>query len=347
MLVSDFQLNALIRNLELTVENGGLMADAKRKPWLTASQQIDHLKSRGVHFSLMSEDDARAYLEKNNNYFRLRAYRLGFPKVEEGVRKGEYANLDFKMLVDLSIVDMLLRYEMLPLTLDVEHFAKVKLLKRIETEGEDGYAVVSDFISSYDDTKLDGTSHNSLKDEIRRCKNSPYTGGLIARYADLGFPTWAFIEVISFGSFLYFYRFCANRFDDREMLKEFYILQAVKSLRNACAHNSCILNKLRADRPQFKPSYVVTRELSTIAGIGLDQRKSKMSNDRIQQIVTTLYAHRELASQGVSEHRAKSLAVFVQRMNRHVDYYRGNLQVSTGFDFLTKVISAWFPANVD
>lgn len=83
----------------------------------------------------MSEDDARVYLEKNSNYFRLRAYRLGFPKVEEGNRKGEYANLDFMMLVDLSIVDMLLRYEMLPLTLDVEHFAKVKLLKRIETEG--------------------------------------------------------------------------------------------------------------------------------------------------------------------------------------------------------------------
>lgn len=105
------------------------MTDANRKPWLTASEQIDHLKSRGVHFSLMSEDDARAYLEKNSNYFRLRAYRLGFPKVEEGARKGEYANLDFKMLVDLSIVDMLLRYEMLPLTLDVEHFAKVKLFK--------------------------------------------------------------------------------------------------------------------------------------------------------------------------------------------------------------------------
>lgn len=183
------------------------MTDANRKPWLTASEQIDHLKSRGVHFSLMSEDDARAYLEKNSNYFRLRAYRLGFPKVEEGNRKGEYANLDFKMLVDLSIVDMLLRYEMLPLTLDVEHFAKVKLLKRIETEGEDGYAVVSDFISSYDGTKPDGTPCNSLKDEILRCKNSPYTGGLIARYADFDFPAWAFIEVVSFGSFLYFSSF--------------------------------------------------------------------------------------------------------------------------------------------
>lgn len=72
------------------------MTDANRKPWLTASEQIGRLKSRGVHFSLMSEDDARAYLEKNSNYFRLRAYRLEFPKVEEGNCKGEYVNLNLK-----------------------------------------------------------------------------------------------------------------------------------------------------------------------------------------------------------------------------------------------------------
>lgn len=80
-------------------EIGDLMAAANRKPWLTASEQIDRLKSRGVHFSLMSEDDARAYLEKNNNYFRLRAYRLGFPKVEEGARKGEVCKSRFKEAV--------------------------------------------------------------------------------------------------------------------------------------------------------------------------------------------------------------------------------------------------------
>ena len=85
------------------------MTDASKKPWLTASEQIDHLKSRGVHFSLMSEDNARVYLEKNSNYFRLRAYRLGFPKVEEGTRKGEYANLDFKMLVDLSTCSFVMK----------------------------------------------------------------------------------------------------------------------------------------------------------------------------------------------------------------------------------------------
>ena len=52
------------------------MTDASKKPWLTASEQIDHLKSKGVHFSLMSEEDARAYLEKNSNYFRLRFLKL-------------------------------------------------------------------------------------------------------------------------------------------------------------------------------------------------------------------------------------------------------------------------------
>lgn len=88
ILASGLWLNAIIWKLKSIIENGDLMTDANRKPWLTASEQIDHLKSRGVHFSLMSEDDAKAYLENNSNYFRLRVYRLGFPKVEEEVRKG-------------------------------------------------------------------------------------------------------------------------------------------------------------------------------------------------------------------------------------------------------------------
>lgn len=75
---------------------------------------------------------------------------------------------------------------MFPPTLDIGHFAKVKLLKRIEMEGDDGHAVVSDFISSYDGAKPDGTPCNSPKAEIFRGKNSPCTGGLIARHANCG-----------------------------------------------------------------------------------------------------------------------------------------------------------------
>ena len=29
-------------------------------------------------------------------------------------------------------------------------------------------------------------------------------------------------------------------------------------------------------------------------------------------------------------------------MNRHIDYYEGNLQISSSFDFVSKLIDAWF-----
>ena len=318
---------------------------SKRKAWLTPVEQVAHLKSKGVRFDLISEADSVRYLTENSNYFRLRSYRTGFAKVDEGKRAGEYARLDFKMLVDLSIIDMLLRYEMLPMTLDVEHFAKVTLLGKIEASGEDGYAVVEDFLESYDWTGDDGKVHNATKDEISRGKSSPYAKCLIAKYPDFDYPAWAFMEVITFGTFAYFYKFCAERFGDQDMTDDFYLLQSVKGLRNACAHNNCIINDMTAGKPRHRARYAVMEALGGVDGVGAGQRRSKMSNERFQQIVTTLYMHERLASSGIHEHKCAELAEFVERMNCHLDYYAGNYQVISGFDFLTKVIGAWFPVE--
>ena len=313
------------------------------RPWLTPEEQVNHLKSKGVRFDLMSESDAVAYLSKNNNYFRLRSYRTGFSKVDDGPRKGQYTRLDFKMLVDLSIVDMLLRYEMLPMTLDIEHFAKVHLLERIEAAEEDGYEIVADFLASYDRINREGAVSNATKDEIRKGLSSPYVAGIIGKYPSFDFPVWAFLELITFGTFIYFYKFCAERFDDKVMRDRFYILQNVKSLRNACAHNNCILNEMAGGKSMFRPQNSVSRAVGQIASIGQSQRKSKLSNDRLQQVATTLYVHSLVASEGVHKNRSISLHKFVERMNRHVDYYDGNYQVSSGFDFITKLVDSWFP----
>ena len=245
------------------------------KRWLTPCEQVEHLKSKGVRFTLVSEEWAVSYLSKNNNYFRLRSYRTGFSKVEEGPRKGQYANLDFKMLVDLSIIDMLLRYQMLPMTLDIEHFAKVRLLERIEKAGEDGYDIVRNFLALYDETNSKGELVNSAKSEIRRGSSSPYVAGILAKYPDFDFPAWVFLELTSFGSFIYFYKFCANKFDDKKMADDFYLLQSVKSLRNACAHNNCILNEMSAGKPMFHARNAVSRAVGGIRTIGKGQRKSK------------------------------------------------------------------------
>lgn len=320
-------------------ENG---ASLKKKPWLTPQEQVEHLRNQGVRFDLMSENDATSYLAKNNNFFRLRSYRQGFAKVEEGKRKGQFANLDFKMLVDLSIIDMLLRYEMLRLTLDIEHFSKVMLLAHIEGHREDGYQLVQDFVASYDHSK-GGKTVNRLKQEIDQGKNSPYTKDLIAAFPDYCFPVWAFQEVISFGSFNYFTKFCAERFSDKVLVNDFYLLQDVRSLRNACAHNNCIINDMGAKPGGRRPNDAISQAVSAVDSIGSGQRRSKLSNDRLRQIVATLYLHKERASAGILEHRAEDMHSFTERMKKNIDYYNGNNQIRSGFKFIDALVKSWYP----
>lgn len=42
------------------------------------------MKSHGVKFDIMSEGEARDYLQLNNTYFRLRSYRTNFSKHSRG-----------------------------------------------------------------------------------------------------------------------------------------------------------------------------------------------------------------------------------------------------------------------
>jgi len=309
-----------------------------RKPWLTPSQQVAHLKSEGVGFRICSESDAEEYLKSNNNYFRLKSYRANFARVEGGPNDGKYIGLDFGMLTDLSIIDMRLRNEMLLITLDVEHFAKVRLLDKMEGRQEDGYGIAKDFLQ-----EQDGLGTHPY-DEIDKGKSSPYTRGLVERRPDYGFPAWELVEVISFGRFIHFYKFCADRFDDRRMRNDFYMLQSVKGLRNGCAHNNCIINDLRAGTPPYAPRSEVKSALGRV-GVRGDMQRTKLSNERMQQIATTLFMHSELASVGIHNARAKSLGALRQRMDRHADYYRECAPVSTSFDFIGRMVSGWYPTD--
>ena len=299
--------------------------DHDKKPWLTPLEQIAHLRSKGVRFDLISETEACSYLAENNNYFRIRSYRTNFEKVAEGTRRGQYANLDFKMLVDLSIVDMLLRNELLPMSLDIEHFSKVRLLRAIEARSEDGYDIVADFLNSQDRQNRDGSVTNTTKREIERGRKSAYTANLLNKYPEHDYPAWVFMEVVAFGTFLSFYKFSSERFGSKTLRDEFYLLQSVKSIRNACAHNNCILNNMTNGTSMFNA-----------------QRRSKMRIDIFQQIATTFFMHQKLSSSGIKEHRTESLLKFEKRMNKHSDYYKDNYQVTSGFSFISQLIHGWY-----
>lgn len=119
----------------------------------------------------------------------------------------------------------------------------------------------------------------------------------------------------------------------------------VKNFRNACAHNNCVLNDLSTAGGARTSGRAVTQALANVPGVGKSQRRLKMRNKRLAQIVTVLFMHRALASDGVKTHAAKSLSAFLARMNKHLEYYRGVDSVASTFTFLTNVVTSWYPSD--
>ena len=119
----------------------------QKKHLLTTEKQIEHLKSKGIAFDLVSEKDAFSYLQNESHFFKLIAYRKNYQKYEYGDHAGQYIHLElFGDLEDLTEIDRFLRSVLLQLSLDVEYYAKMKIFKVIEEHHEDGYQIVVDFL---------------------------------------------------------------------------------------------------------------------------------------------------------------------------------------------------------
>lgn len=314
------------------------------KPWLTPAQQVLHLESEGIKFELASKEEAACYLEANNNFFRINLFRKGFPKYEGGLRDGLFINLDFGMLRDLAIIDYEFRQVLLSVSIDVEHFSKIQLLRYLERRQEDGYSVVGDFISINDRRLESGKIVNSVKSEIDRGANGCYTKQIIADYPDYRFPVWAFVELIPFGTFNHFLFHVAKGNGDKKLKSRFYQLQSVKALRNACGHNNCIIDDLQGGDPSHEINRNVKNALRAV-GFSNTTLSTKLSNDRIQQIATTLYLHHLIASPGVVAAKGIQLHRSVDRMFRNVSYYEKNDSVKSSFSFFRDMIDAWYPSG--
>ncbi|MDR3315414.1 MAG: Abi family protein [Coriobacteriales bacterium] len=319
-----------------------------RKPILTVEQQIAHLKNKGITFEQISKDDAADYLATKNNFLRVAAYREVFFRQSDGDSVGQYLNLDFSYLVDLASIDHRLREVMLPITLDIEHFAKVKVLDRItQLTSEDGYSIVSDFIESLAPKYRKGFE-NDLKYRGSATSSDLYSGSLIAKYQD-DMPAWVLLEAISFGLFLTFYRFCAQRWDDQQMLDEHYLMKQVKSVRNACAHNSCIINCFRSGlKSQISTSHSVTTALSKCGVRNSKTRRAKLDNPIMQQIVATLYTYKTIVNSEASFDRTiNTLQALKVRIAKNCQYYTKANALMSFLHFTERVIDIWFPVAQD
>lgn len=314
------------------------------KPLLNIEQQIDYMKKKGITFNYTKESEAKKYLSLNNYYFRISSYRKNYySRKENNLLK--YVDLDFAYLKDLSIIDSQLRSLVVIMCLDIEFYTKIEIMRLIETYNEDGYSIVEDYFHS-----LSKKQHKILKQELERSGSSNYTHDLYKHYNlqlnnDFDYikvPVWVFLEIISFGSLISFYKFCAERFNSKELLDKHYLLKSCKSLRNAAAHNSCILNDLSSGNAKIKANVIVSRKLSDLENISRNARKKKMSNIRIQEIVTLFISyHLFVTSEGLKEKTQNKMMLFSDRMFKNIDYYKTNNLIYSTFIFLKTVIDDW------
>ena len=169
---------------------GNKLSDAMvlpRRPKLTIEQQVEHLKNKGVAFTLCTEEQAASFLAYSTFFFKVKAFDKDY---EINPKTGKYLNLDFAYLMELSTLDMHLRRLILHATLDLEHYLKVMLIREIsENPDEDGYEIVDRFFSVYPEVK----ASISAKSENSMCRD------LIRKLEKEGYAVWNLIEVLSFG----------------------------------------------------------------------------------------------------------------------------------------------------
>ncbi len=333
-----------------------------RKPMLTSDQLIDHLKDKGVLFNITSEGDAKKHLSEHNNYFKLSSYRKNYPKADKGVNAGKYLSLEFAYLVELARLDTEIRHLLLQMSLDIEHFLKVALIKAVEDRmatigDEDGYKIIEGFLLADDVQPVSERAQilskrsGGFARKVSQNQKNPYCRGLINNYSD-EMPVWTFVELVSFG--------------DLRDLVEYYSLKTgwtppvdlqsldrVRQIRNACAHGNAIINDLRrvtdpqkvgvSTTPLYLTSFLKNASVTKLTRI------HKMQNPRVNQIVHLLYIYDTMVtSKNTRTKRLSELKNLLNvRMKQNSTYFQSNNMLTSTYQFFVKIVDYMYNKTVN
>lgn len=296
-----------------------------KKTLMSPEDLVLHMKERGIQFNIISHAEAISFLTNNNYYKKFSCYKKNYTYAPDKDGNKKYQQLEFAYLLELSVLDMRLRYLIMQMCLDIEHAVKIWVINECIKINDDGYAICSQFLKKYPDVAANTENHSS----------SPYCEELINCHKHR-YPIWILLEVLSFGDLCKLYKW----FNDNYIRKtpNTDIIFRVRELRNAAAHSHCLIRDLKSGNATPPPC--VSNFVSSITTISPSARKSKLKNCFLCDFVSTLFFYDVIVKSEGSKNRIyKELSLlFNERMLRHKDYFTQNILVKSSYEFCKKVV---------
>jgi len=266
---------------------------------------ISHMKSKRIRFEITSEDEAKRYLQQDNYYFRVTAYRKNFPKVN-----GKYIDLDFAYLQDMVEIDLLLRELILKMSLHLEQSIRSRLINVITLDKrEDGYSIVDEF-KQYD-------SYGFIQ-TMKYLKNNKYSVGLNKKYSSK-ISAWVFLEIMSFGTLCRFTEFYYNKSGFQSLKETSELLKYCKNLRNAAAHNNCLIINLFSKVERIGNVSQQVRQINNrITEFDLNLLKDR----KIHDLLCVFYLYFKYVEKTDKNNLKDSFLLFCKRVEKNKIYYK-------------------------
>lgn len=304
------------------------------KKKLSISEQIQDMQNKGITFNLTNEKDASRYLKYNTYYFKLKSYEKNYDKYIATARKGQFINLDFAYLQELSTLDAYLRKTILSLALDIEHALKTQLLYDLsENIDEDGYHIVNQYFDT----------HFIRIQSIHAKIGKSAASDLIHKKQESNdnYALWEIVEVISFGEFIDLYQRYYSTYPSLNADFSSY-LWSIKFLRNAAAHNSCLLNSLKAPyHVTIHKNKEMQFEISKIKAISPNAREKWLNNPVIHDFIILVFVFvklikdKHIKQEGIQELQW----LFNERMVKNKDYFIKNNTIVESYNFVSKAVT--------
>lgn len=327
------------------IENNTLLSIITRKPKCSSGELVNKMMSKGITFNDISPENAESYMLNNNNYLRLCSYRKNFSKHTKGINNGKYIDLDFNDLRVLANLDLQLRKSILGICMDIEHSIKLNILKECENNiNDDGYTITFKFLQGnpYICKEIVKKSlHGHLTDLLSHYISTDYTNDSLECVTDRGekfylsIPIWVLLEGLTFNNLISFYEFYFQEID-KKLLIEKGVLNCVRSIRNACAHNNCILTELKSNGTKPVSSikkFVRNKEISK------DVTKKRLSCRVMYEIVCVVYANCKVANKSMI---IKNMNILKNILNdfgeNNENLLHKNDLLKSNYDFLKKIL---------